>query len=187
MPDDKDIVRSIINVNYAGEFGAIRLYSGQLLMARLLHPEMTNIIRTIRHDEKKHCALFLGMMPYYGLRPCRLTWIWAVAGFLLGITTPLLGKRALLTSIKAAEDTAHEHLGAQIRYLQSHDTILAETIAEVQAEEQKHVTISKGELGDAAVSRYEALVYNTVYKLCQATMWLVTRGASSQLKQSLAT
>lgn len=186
MPDDQNIIRSIINVNYAGEFGAIRLYSGQLLIARVLHPEMANIIRTIRHDEKKHCALFLEMMPSYGLRPCRLTWIWAVAGFLLGITTPLLGKRALVTSIKAAEDTAHEHLGAQIRYLQSHDIRLADTIAKVQMEEQKHVTISKNELGDAAASLYETLVYKTVYTLCQVTMWLVTRGASSQLKQSLA-
>jgi ubiquinone biosynthesis monooxygenase Coq7 len=125
-------------------------------------------------------------MPNYGLRPCRLIWIWAVAGFLLGIATPLLGRRALLTSIKAAEDTAHEHLGAQIHYLRSRDDRLAETIADVQAEEKKHVSISKCELGDAAISRYEALVYIIVYKLCQTTMWIVTRGASLQLKQFLA-
>jgi 3-demethoxyubiquinol 3-hydroxylase len=186
MPEDHQIIRSIINVNYAGEFGAIRLYSGQLFIARLLHPGMMNIIRTIRHDEKKHCALFRDIMPNYGMRSCRMTWIWAVAGSLLGIVTPLLGRRALLVSIKAAEDTAHEHLGAQIHYLQSRDERLALTIADVQTEEQKHVSISEQELGDSRISRYESLVYNSVYKLCQATMWVVTRGASSELKRSLA-
>lgn len=104
---------------------------------------------------------------------------------MLGITTPLLGKRALLTSIKAAEDTAHEHLGAQINYLKSHDASLAEIISKVQIEEKKHIGISESELGSVAASRYEILVYRTVYKLCQITMWLVTRGASSQLKQAL--
>lgn len=185
MHDEQDIIRSIINVNYAGEFGAIRLYGGQLLIVRLLYPEMINVIDSIKNDEKKHCRLFLEIMPEYGLRPCRLTWIWKVAGFMLGITTPLLGRRALLTSIKAAEDTAHEHLGAQVNYLKLHDVKLAEIIAEVQVEEKKHVSISERELGSAAASLYERLVYKMVYKLCQMTMWLVTRGASAQLKQEL--
>lgn len=58
MNDNHSIIRGIINVNYVGEFGAIQLYGGQLLIARLLYPEMISIIDSIRHDEEKHCALF---------------------------------------------------------------------------------------------------------------------------------
>lgn len=186
LSEDQQIIRSIINVNYAGEFGAIRLYNAQLLIVRQLYPDMTGIIRSIRRDEKNHCEQFLRLMPNYHMRPCRLTWIWAVAGYMLGIITPLLGRRALLVSIKAAENTAHEHLAAQIHYLQSRDPALADVVATIKTEEQKHVHISEHGLGDTAISRYESLVYDTVYTLCQITMWLVTRGASTQLKQHLA-
>jgi 3-demethoxyubiquinol 3-hydroxylase len=183
--DNERTINNIINVNYAGEFGAVWFYGGQLLFTRLLYPEMISVIRTIQHDEKKHRKLFLKIMPNYGLQPCRLTWIWAMTGLLLGIITPLLGKRALLMSIKAAEDTAHEHLGVQIKYLQVHDIQLAKVVADVQTEEKKHVKLSECALGNCAASRYEILVYKAVYTLCQVTMWLVTRGASSLLKQSL--
>lgn len=186
MPENQQVIRNIINVNHAGEFGAVRLYSGQMLISKLLYPDMINIISKIRHDEKKHCALFLRIMPDYDMRPCRLTWIWAVAGFLMGITTPLLGRRGLLVSIKAAENTAHEHLETQIRFLESCDKKLASTISTVQIEELNHISISEAELGSAAISRYESVVYYIVYQLCQITMWIVTRGTSSQLKKALS-
>jgi demethoxyubiquinone hydroxylase (CLK1/Coq7/Cat5 family) len=69
-------------------------------------------------------------MPKYNMIPCRLTWIWGVAGYFLGMLTSILGSRHLLIYMKAAEKTAHSHLASQSEFLFGKDDELDKTIAE---------------------------------------------------------
>lgn len=182
---DNTTIRQIINVNYAGEFGAIRLYKAQIMIARLFHKDLVATLHQIRQDEQHHCDIFRQIMPNYHLRPCRLTWIWGVAGGFLGAITALLGRRALLICIKAAENTAHTHLAAQSVFLGQKDESLAAVITSIHKDEQNHVALSEAQLGSTPPSFFENLLYNTVYMLCQATMWVVTKGESAQLHKTM--
>ena len=83
--DNDEIIKQIINVNYAGEYGAIRLYKSQIMIAKMFHKGLIAPLIKILQDEQKHCEIFLKIMPQYDMVPCRLTWIWGVAGFFLGI------------------------------------------------------------------------------------------------------
>jgi len=64
-------VARIVRVNHAGEFGAIRIYSAQIALARRRHPDTAPALAEMLAHEKRHCALFLEAMPARGSRPCR--------------------------------------------------------------------------------------------------------------------
>ncbi|MEZ5691367.1 MAG: demethoxyubiquinone hydroxylase family protein [Rickettsiales bacterium] len=178
-------IKQIINVNYAGEYGAIRLYKAMILVANVFHKPLLTTLQTILSDEQKHCDIFRSIMPKYNMVPCRLTWIWGVAGFFLGIGTALLGKRSLLICVKAAENTAHSHLQAQSKFLANKDNDLTQIINDVHIEEHKHVELSEEGLKKGKRHFYEPFLYKAIYQICQATMWLVTKGESSNMRKTL--
>jgi len=185
MANDISIIRNIINVNYAGEYGAIRLYRSHIFIAKLFYKDLVDTLKKIQYDEKHHCMLFRNIMPEYNMRPCKLTLIWGAAAYLLGIATALMGRRSLLLCVKAAEETAHAHLSSQIVFLKNIDPKLADTIHRIDIEEQKHVLFSKQLLADRKISKYEMYLYKIIENTCQLTMWLVTKGKSSELKKFL--
>lgn len=182
---NESTIKQIINVNYAGEYGAIRLYKAMIMIANIFHKPLLPTLKTILNDEQKHCDIFRGIMPKYGMVPCRLTWIWGVAGFFLGVGTAMLGKRSLLICIKAAENTAHSHLAAQSNFLTGKDGDLAKIVNDVHIEEHKHVELSEDGLKKGKQHFYESFLYKAIYQICQTTMWLVTKGDSNKLKKSL--
>jgi ubiquinone biosynthesis monooxygenase Coq7 len=146
---------------------------------------MKLVINEVREDERRHRDIFRKMMLDYGTRPCRLTWIWVFSGFFLGIVTALLGKRGMLISMKAMETTAHEHLGIQVSYLKYKKYEIYKIIEEIQIEEIKHVSIADKEIGTQKMSKFDIFIYKNVYRLCQLTMWVVTKGESTKLRNFL--
>lgn len=61
---DRDVtMRRILKVNHAGEFGAIRIYGAQILVARRLFPDILPALEEMRRDEIDHCRLFREAMP----------------------------------------------------------------------------------------------------------------------------
>ncbi|MFB2605040.1 demethoxyubiquinone hydroxylase family protein, partial [Rhizobium phaseoli] len=66
---DVDVtIRCILKVNHAGEFGAVRIYGAQLLVARRLFPDMVPALEEMREDEIDHCRLFREAMPARGAK-----------------------------------------------------------------------------------------------------------------------
>jgi len=74
-------VARIVRVNHAGEFGAIRIYSAQIIVASKLHPEIVPALATMLGHEKIHCAKFLAAMPERNARPCRVMSFWSWGGW----------------------------------------------------------------------------------------------------------
>ena len=97
----------ILRVDLAGEYGARRIYEGQLsvLGARA----DSESIRTMYEQEKAHLATFEKLLVERRARPSALTPLWHVAGFALGAATAMLGREAAMACTVAVEEVIDEH------------------------------------------------------------------------------
>ena len=64
------VVRRIIQVNHAGENGAISIYRQQIIEARRRYPELLPWLEETLGHEQTHRDRFLKLMPERGARPC---------------------------------------------------------------------------------------------------------------------
>src|SRR5258708_17406819 len=116
-PQEALTVARIVRVNHAGEFGAIRIYSAQIIVASKLYPEIVPPLATMLEDEKVHCAKFLAAMLERNARPCRVMSFWSWGGWWLGLLTALMGRQAIWICTAAGEAAVHPHLARQLPFL----------------------------------------------------------------------
>lgn len=79
-PSFSRIVSRILRVDYAGEYGAIRIYGAQIFVARRLHPTVVPFLVETADHERRHAATFRELMWPRGTRPCRAMPVWGVGG-----------------------------------------------------------------------------------------------------------
>jgi len=127
----------MLRVDQAGEFGATRIYAGQLAVMGARHPEARGIAR-MAAQEARHRQVFDAMMTQRRVRPTALAPLWDVAGFALGAATALIGPKAAMACTAAIETEIDRHYGAQLDRLGDNDPELGATIAEFRAEEVEH-------------------------------------------------
>jgi 3-demethoxyubiquinol 3-hydroxylase len=130
-------VNSMIRVDQAGEYGASRIYAGQLAVMGSRHP----LARDISHmaaQEARHLHTFNAMMAERGVRPTLLQPFWHVAGFALGAATALIGPKAAMACTVAIETEIDAHYGEQLDALDGDDPALESAIADFRAEEVEH-------------------------------------------------
>ncbi|HEY0445526.1 MAG TPA: demethoxyubiquinone hydroxylase family protein [Allosphingosinicella sp.] len=127
----------MIRVDQAGEYGATRIYAGQLAVLGDRHPASREIAR-MALQERRHLDTFDAMMIERGVRPTLLQPLWNVAGHALGAVTALMGPSAAMACTAAVETEIDKHYADQLRRLGSDDPDLGATIAEFQAEELEH-------------------------------------------------
>lgn len=128
---------SMIRVDQAGEYGAARIYAGQLAVLGGRHPAA----REIRHmaaQEQRHLDFFDRIAVERRVRPTLLHPFWHVAGYGLGAVTALIGPEAAMACTAAVETEIDAHYGEQLDELDANDTELADAIAEFRAEEVEH-------------------------------------------------
>lgn len=135
-PAKKD-VESMIRVDQAGEFGATRIYQGQLAILGDRHPS-SNTIAAMAEQEEKHRAFFDDLIAKRGVRPTALQPFWDVAGFGLGAATAFIGPEAAMACTVAVETEIDKHYQEQLDALGDDDPELSEAIREFQAEELEH-------------------------------------------------
>ncbi|MCJ8156834.1 demethoxyubiquinone hydroxylase family protein [Sphingomonas sp. LaA6.9] len=128
---------SMLRVDQAGEFGATRIYAGQLaVMGDRLPAART--IAGMAAQEERHRKHFDTMIAQRGVRPTLLQPVWHVAGFALGAVTAALGPEAAMACTAAIETEIDKHYSEQLEQLGDSDPELASAIAEFQAEEVEH-------------------------------------------------
>ena len=134
---------SMIRVDQAGEFGATRIYAGQLAVLRNTAPE-TKLIARMASQEERHLKRFDQLMAERRVRPTMLQPFWDVAGFALGAATALMSEKAALACTDAVETEIDRHYGEQLAEIGDDDPELSATIAEFQAEELEHRDSARG-------------------------------------------
>jgi ubiquinone biosynthesis monooxygenase Coq7 len=140
--------KSMIRVDQAGEYGATRIYAGQLAIMNGRSPAARSIARMAAQEER-HRQTFDRMIAERGVRPTLLQPIWNVAGYGLGMATALLGPEAAMACTVAIETEIDRHYGQQLEELGASDPELSEAIADFQAEEVEHRTIATEARGAA--------------------------------------
>jgi 3-demethoxyubiquinol 3-hydroxylase len=135
-PSPADAVARMIRVDQAGEYGATRIYEGQL--AVLGRRRSAAPIRAMAAQEKRHLAEFDRLVVARRVRPTALTPLWHVAGFALGAATALLGTRAAMACTVAVEEVIDEHYSSQAERLGDTEPGLKATIEEFRADELEH-------------------------------------------------
>lgn len=135
-PPREELVKRMIRVDQAGEYGAARIYAGQL--AVLGNTESGPLLREMADQEQKHLERFNQMMADRQVRPTALQPFWHVAGFALGAATALLGPQAAMACTEAIEDVIDEHYAKQAQQLGDDETELRETILEFRDDEIAH-------------------------------------------------
>lgn len=139
MPGDptrEELIERIIRVDQAGEYGAVRIYAGQL--AVLGQGPKGDMIRHMKAQEDHHLDTFNKMAAERRVRPTALMPFWHVAGFMLGAGTALLGEKAAMACTVAVEETIDEHYQGQIKKLGDDETPLRDTCAKFRDEEIEH-------------------------------------------------
>lgn len=135
--DARPDVASMLRVDQAGEYGATRIYAGQLAVLGDRHP-MAREIAKMAAQEDRHLATFDAMLAERGVRPTLLQPFWRVAGHALGAATALMSPRAAMACTAAVETEIDKHYAEQLEALGDEEPELAETIREFQAEELEH-------------------------------------------------
>jgi ubiquinone biosynthesis monooxygenase Coq7 len=128
---------SMLRVDQAGEYGATRIYAGQLAVLRPNCPE-AKLIARMAAQEERHLARFDALMTQRRVRPTALQPIWNVAGFALGAATALISEKAALACTDAIETEIDRHYGQQLDELGEDDPELAGDIAQFRADELEH-------------------------------------------------
>jgi ubiquinone biosynthesis monooxygenase Coq7 len=127
----------MLRVNQAGEYGAMRIYAGQLAVLRRNSSE-AKLIARMAAQEQRHLKRFDALMAERRVRPTALQPLWNVAGFALGAATALMSEKAALACTDAVETEIDKHYAQQLRELGDEDPELATDISEFQAEEVEH-------------------------------------------------
>lgn len=130
---------AMIRVDQAGEYGATRIYAGQLAVMGSRAQHATEI-RGMLAQEEAHLARFNAMIAERGVRPTALQPIWSAAGYTLGAVTALIGPEAAMACTAAVEEEIDRHYSRQLDELEPEgdDPELATVIGEFREDERAH-------------------------------------------------
>ena len=134
---DKTILDEIIRVDHAGEYGATRIYDGQIAV----FGKDSKIGKTIQHmadQEQEHIEKFNELLIEKRVRPTALLPVWNISGFALGAGTALMGEKAAMACTVAVEKVIGEHYREQQNLLEDDEKELKKTIAKFEKDELEH-------------------------------------------------
>jgi len=177
-------IARICRVNHAGEFGAIRIYSAQIAVARRLYPDCAPMLREMLEHEIRHCRLFRDAMPARNSRRCRIMPFWSWGGWWLGFLTALLGRQGIWACTAAVEETVHRHLDDQLHFLGQRDAALHDVIASIREEELAHLHHAEMQL--SARSSHLSFLRGLIGTATDVLIWLSTWGDSTRMARALA-
>ncbi|XP_060585363.1 5-demethoxyubiquinone hydroxylase, mitochondrial-like [Ruditapes philippinarum] len=168
----KALLDKIIRIDHAGEFGAKRIYQGQL--AILGNTPTGPIIQEMQEEEEKHLAEFVKLMRDHRARPTVLLPLWNIAGFALGAGSALLGKEGAMACTVAVESVIGQHYNDQIRELMEDDPEkhkeLLKTLKEFRDDELHHH--DTGLEHDAEKAPFYNVMTEAIKVGCKGAIWI---------------
>jgi ubiquinone biosynthesis monooxygenase Coq7 len=161
----------MLRVDHAGEYGATRIYQGQLDVLGRRRAAVP--IRQMADAEERHLARFEALLRERRVRPTLLHPVWTVAGYAVGAATALMGERAAMACTVAVEEVIDEHYRNQAEQLDDRDPALRDAILSFHADEIAHrdLAIAQG----AKDSPGYDLIGAVVKTGSRLAIWLSTR------------
>jgi ubiquinone biosynthesis monooxygenase Coq7 len=170
-PGREAAIARMIRVDQAGEYGAVRIYAGQL--AVLGRSRAAAALRRMAEQEQRHLDEFDRMMVARRVRPTLLQPLWQVAGYALGAATAMLGEKAAMACTVAVEETIDAHYRRQAARLGDAEPALKDTIEEFRADELEHRAVAL-EHGAKEAPGYAPLTF-AIKRAARLAIWLSER------------
>jgi len=133
-------VSQMLRVDHAGEYGAARIYAGQLAVLR--RSDAAPVLREMQTQEQQHLDRFADLIAQRRVRPTAMLPLWHLAGFALGAATAALGERAAMACTVAVEEAIDAHYADQIAALDDHEAELRSTLVRFRDDELQHRDIA---------------------------------------------
>ena len=133
----REVLEEIIRVDHAGEYGATKIYDGQIAV----FGRNSKLGKTIQHmadQEQEHIDKFNELILEHRVRPTALLPLWNVAGYALGASTALMGEKAAMACTVAVEKVIGEHYQEQLNLLGDDHKDLKKTISKFRDDELEH-------------------------------------------------
>ena len=172
LPGDPSQTRQVarmIRVDHAGEYGAKRIYEGQL--AVLGKSPAAKEIRRMARQEDRHLAAFEALVRERRVRPTALSPLRHAAGYALGAATALMGMRAAMACTVAVEEVIDAHYQSQIETLGNSEPALRRALEEFRGNEIEHRDTARAHGGDDG----PPLLGAAVKAGAKLAIWLSTR------------
>ncbi len=173
LPGDRapaEEIKRMIRVNHAGEYGAQRIYAGQL--AVLGKSAAAPMLREMAEQEEMHLKTFSEWMVKRRVRPTALMPLWHVAGYTLGAATALMGEKAAMACTVAVESVIDEHYARQETAL-GEETELKSVVSQFRADEKEHHDSALA--AGAEATPFYHLLRNVIVYQTRLAIWLSTR------------
>ena len=138
----------MIRVNQAGEYGAKRIYEGQLSV--LKNTPTAPIIQHMADQEEEHLDTFNRLLVENDTRPTALLPLWNVMGYGLGVASALMGEKAAMACTIAVEEVIGEHYAKQAETLDKKDDKLKSTLEKFRDDELDHLETGVQHDGESA-------------------------------------
>ncbi len=175
LPGDKahkNDVNNLLRVNHAGEYGAVRIYQGQLAANK--NPKAKPILKHMLEQEQDHLMKFNKLLNQHKTRPSALTPLWHVGGWLMGYITATISSNTAMACTEAVENTIDKHYEKQIKQLKnSPHKNLKNLLKQCQLEELEH--------RDTAIEHgaHQAVAYKTltsaITNISKLSIWVAKR------------
>ena len=139
-PSSETGVARMLRVDHAGEYGAARIYAGQLAVLR--RSATAPVLREMQAQEQQHLERFAGQIVRRRVRPTAMLPLWHLAGFALGAATAALGERAAMACTVAVEEAIDAHYADQVAALDDNESELRDTLTQFRGDELQHRAIA---------------------------------------------
>lgn len=117
-------LQSMLRVNQAGEYGAVRIYQGQ--MAILKGEGATKTLQHMLDQEKEHLAGFNALLIEHNVAPTLFTPLWHVGGYAMGAISAMISEKAAHACTIAVEEVIDAHYQNQIDQLNAMEGSLSD-------------------------------------------------------------
>jgi ubiquinone biosynthesis monooxygenase Coq7 len=165
-------IERILRVDHAGEYGAINIYTAQLIVARVFYKDIVPKLEEMIVHEKRHFETFNNLLISRSIRHCYALRFWAFGGFSLGLITALIGRNAIWICTDSVETTVLHHLDWQLEFLHRHDAIAYDAVSSIKADEEEHQEFGENHSTESFI--YKPIFF-TVQQSTELAIWLSTK------------
>ena len=164
-------IEAMIRVDQAGEYGATRIYAGQLVV--LGKSPIGDTLRHMLEQEETHLKTFNNMCVERGVQPTLMQPLWHIGGFAMGAVTALMGEKAAHACTIAVEEVIADHYQSQLNRLDESESTLKSIVHQFREEELEHKDHAEQEGGrDAPL--YEGITA-VVKGITRTAIWVSER------------
>lgn len=152
-------IKEILMVNHAGEFGAQRIYQGQIAFTK--KSDNRSIIQHMLQQELEHLNYFENEINNGISKPSVLLPLWNVLGYGIGALSAIAGVKTSMLVTESVEEVIVKHYQEQIEHLETtgtHNSLLMK-IRQFKQEEAQHIEIALEN------NSQKAALHNTLSKL----------------------